>query len=131
MSITNHVQLIGYLCHEPELKQSPSGISVCDFRIGVRRRYRDGDGNTVSDFFKVVAWRQTAEFVCKYFRKGAPMIVSGVLTSRDYTDAQGNKRNAVEVIADEIDFYGTKNVGASVSVPSDADAPPVFGAWGG
>ena len=118
---------MGNLCADPELKKTPSGVSVCTFRIGVQRRYKDGDGNSVSDFFTVVAWRQTAEFVCKYFKKGASMIVFGALSSRDYTDRTGDKRQIVEVVADEVLFGGTKSAGVSVPAPSDTDAPPTFG----
>ena len=123
MASLNIVILMGNLCADPELKKTPSGVSVCAFRLGVARNYKDADGKTVSDFITCVAWRQTAEFVCKYFRKGASMVVEGALQSRQYTDQQGGKHTIYEVLAEQVHF-GTAKSGASGPMPSDGDAPP-------
>ena len=119
MASYNKVLLMGNLCADPELKQTPSGVSVCSFRIGVQRRYRDADGRSVSDFINIVAWRQTAEFVCKYFRRGASIIVEGSLQVREYNDAQGNRRYATEVVAWEVQFGASKgSAGQSSAAPA-------------
>ena len=124
MASLNIVILMGNLCADPELKKTPSGVSVCAFRLGVARNYKDTDGKTVSDFITVVAWRQTAEFVCRYFKKGASMVVEGSLSTRTYTDQQGAKHAVYEVVADQVHFGTAKGSGAFVPMPSDGDAPP-------
>ena len=99
----NKVILIGNLTANPELKQSTSGVSVCSFSIAVNRKMAK---NGECDFITIVAWRQTAEFVSKYFKKGKPILVCGQLQTRTWTDNQGNKRYATEVVADEVSFVG-------------------------
>ena len=108
MASLNKAILMGNLVAEPELKQTPSGVSVCTFRIGVQRRFKDANGQYASDFINIVAWRQQAEFVSKYFRKGSSIVVVGSIQTRDYTDQQGNKRYATEVVADEVTFGASK-----------------------
>lgn len=105
MASFNKVILIGNLTADPELKQSQSGTSVCSFSIAVNRKYNK-DGNNEVDFITVVAWRSQAEFVCKYFKKGKPILVCGQLQTRSWTDKQGQKRYATEVVADEVSFVG-------------------------
>lgn len=123
MASFNKVFLMGNLCADPELKQTPTGVSVCSFRIGVQRRYRDADGKSVSDFINIVAWRQTAEFVCKYFRKGASIIVEGSLQVSEYNDAQGQRRYATEVVAWEVQFGASKGgSGRSSAAPAGQGA---------
>lgn len=124
MASLNKVILMGYMTADPELKQTPSGVSVCTFRLGIARRYKDADGKTVSDFITCVAWRQTAEFVCKYFKKGASTLVVGSLSTRTYEDQQGGKRQIVEVTVDEVSFGASRGGGASAPMPLDGDAPP-------
>lgn len=104
----NKVILIGNLCREPELKQTASGVSVCSFSIGVSRRYKNADGNTVTDFPLIVCWRQTAEFVCRYFHKGDPISIVGQLQTRTYEDLQGKKRSMTEIVADEVGFIAAR-----------------------
>lgn len=111
MPSLNKVILIGNLCREPELKQTASGVSVCSFSIGVSRRYKGEDGSSVTDFPLIVCWRQTAEFVCRYFHKGDPIIIVGQLQTRSYTDLQGNKRSMTEVVADEVGFAASAKSG--------------------
>ena len=119
MASLNKVFLIGYLVADPELKTTQSGISVCSFRIGVSRRFKNQDGTTSSDFIDIVTWRQQAEFVCKYFRKGKPILVCGSLQTRTWQDQQGNKRYTVEVVADEVSFVDKKSDSA---IPTYRDA---------
>ena len=108
MASLNKVILIGNLCREPELKKTASGVSVCSFSIGVSRRYKDADGNTVTDFPLIVCWRQTAEFVCRYFHKGDPISIVGQLQTRTYEDLQGKKRIMTEIVADEVGFVAAQ-----------------------
>ena len=99
---------MGNMVADPELKQTPSGVPVCSFRIAVQRKFKDQNGQYVSDFFNIVAWRQTAEFVQRYLRKGSSAIVVGSIQNREYTDQQGNKRIFTEVQADEVSFGASK-----------------------
>ena len=108
MASLNKAILIGNLTADPELKQTPAGVSVCSFRIGVQRRFKDANGQYASDFINIVAWRQTAEFIAKFFRKGRPICIVGSIQSRSYTDQQGNKRYVTEVVADEASFVDSK-----------------------
>ena len=109
MASLNKAILMGNMVADPELKQTPSGVSVCSFSIGVTRRFKDANGNYQSDFINIVAWRSTAEFITKYFRKGRPICIVGSIQSRNYTDQQGNKRYVTEVVADEVSFGANKS----------------------
>ena len=106
MASFNKVILLGNMVADPELRQTPGGKSVCSFRIGVQRRFaRQGvDAESSSDFFTINAWEKTAEFVCRYFKKGSAILVCGTLQNRSWTDNQGQKRYATEVNADEVTF---------------------------
>jgi single-strand DNA-binding protein len=103
----NKVILGGRLTSDPELKQSTSGLSVCSFSIAVDRKFSKGEEKGC-DFINITAWRHTAEFVSKYFKKGYPIIVVGELQTRSYEDKQKNKRTVTEVVADEVSFAGNK-----------------------
>lgn len=103
----NKVIIAGHLTHDPELKQTPSGATTTSFRIAVNRKYSK-DGNTEADFITAVAWRSTAEFVCRYFKKGSAILVTGALQTRTWKDKDGGNRHAVEVIADEVMFVDGK-----------------------
>ena len=105
MASFNKVILIGNLTADPELKQTTSGISVCSFTIAINRKFAK-EGEQTCDFITIQTWRQTAEFVSKYFKKGKPILVCGQLQQRTWTDNQGNKRYATEVVADEVSFVG-------------------------
>lgn len=127
MASFNKVILIGNLTADPELKQTTNGVSVCRFTLAVNRRpYRSsnatgaaGEQNQqTADFITVVAWKQNAEFVSKYFRKGRPILVCGSIQSRSWSDPQGQKRYATEVVADEVTFVENKG---------DNAAPGAFG----
>lgn len=102
----NRAILIGRLTAGPELKQTPGGVFLTNFQLAADRRYRDKDGERRADFITIVCWRQAAEFVCKYFRKGDPIGIEGSIQTRSYEDKQGNKRTAVEVAADSVFFVG-------------------------
>ena len=99
----------GRLTADPELKQTPNGIQVATFSIAVNRRTRSADSNQPSaDFFNVTAWRATAELVARYFRKGSSIFVIGTIQNRSWTDPQGNKRYATDIVADEIHFVDSR-----------------------
>ncbi|WP_270739796.1 single-stranded DNA-binding protein [Massilioclostridium coli] len=104
----NNVVLMGRLTADPELKQTYNGVSVLSFCIAVDRPYSK-DGNQQADFINVVAWRQTAEFVSKYFSKGQMIALEGCIQTRPYEDKNGNNRIAFEVIARRVCFCGGKN----------------------
>ena len=105
MASFNKVILIGNLTADPELKQTTSGISVCSFSIAVNRRFAKGEQAQQSvDFINIVTWRQNAEFVSRYFKKGNPILICGQLQTRTWNDNQNQKRYATEVVADEVSF---------------------------
>lgn len=104
----NKVIIHGYVTKDIELKQTTSGLSVCQFSIGVSRNYKDKDGKCVTDFIDVVAWKGTAEFVATRFKKGSPIIIEGSLETRSYEDKNGAKRKVYEVKADNVYFAGGK-----------------------
>ena len=105
MASFNKVILIGNMTADPELKQTTSGTSVCSFSIAVNRRFAKAEqGQQNVDFINIVTWRQSAEFVSRYFKKGNPILVCGQLQTRTWTDNQGQKRYVTEVVADEVSF---------------------------
>ena len=123
----NSVCLMGRLGADPELKTTQGGVSVTSFRLAVERSYaRDGERET--DWISVVAWRQTAEFVTRYFRKGAVMAVQGSLQARQYTDREGSKRTVTEVVAERI-FFGSSK--AESSAPGGGQSAPLAGSTPG
>ena len=128
MASFNKVILIGNLTADPELKQTAQGTPVCSFTLAINRRFgRNADqGQPTADFISVVAWRERAEFVVKYFKKGRPLLVCGQLQSRSWTDTQGNKRYATEVVADEITFVENKN--SATGSEGGVYAPEAYGA---
>lgn len=103
----NLVVLTGRLTADPELKTTNTGISVTSFSIAVNRRYRAGE-ETQTDFINIVAWRQTAEFITKYFKKGNMIGIEGSIQTRKYTDKNGNNRTAFEVVANNAQFVESK-----------------------
>ncbi len=105
----NCAVLMGRLVADPELRTTTSGISVTSFRIAVDRSFVRQGEERQADFIDIVAWRQTAEFVSRYFRKGSMIAVQGSIQTRSYEDKQGNKRTAVEVVADNVSFCGSKS----------------------
>lgn len=105
----NKVILMGRLTADPEHKQTPSGVAVTSFSIAVDRNFADKEGNRGTDFINIVAWRQTADFICKYFSKGRMIAVEGSIQTRNYEDKQGNKRTAFEVVAEQVYFADSKS----------------------
>lgn len=114
----NKVMLQGRLVVDPDLRSTPNGVSVTAFRIAVNRNYN----RDLTDWIDIVAWRQTAEFVTRYFQKGSMIIVEGSIQTRNYEDKNGNKRTAVEVVADQVYFCESKNTErqeSSLPVPNE------------
>ena len=120
----NKVVLVGRLTADPELKQTQSGISVTSFSVACNRQYQTG-GERVADFINCVAWRQTAEFISKYFRKGHAIGLDGSIQTRKYVDKSGNNRIAFEVVVDNATFVESKSSAAASTNTeySDRDAP--------
>lgn len=108
----NNVTLMGRLVADPELKTTPSGVSVTAFSIAVERNYAPQNAERETDFIDIVAWRNTAEFICKYFSKGSLIAIQGSIQTRTYEDKNGNKRKAVEVLANSVYFCGGKKTEA-------------------
>ena len=104
----NRVILMGRLVADPELKTTQSGIGVTSFRIAVERSYAKAGEERQTDFINIVCWRNTAEFVCKYFPKGSLIALEGQLQTRSYQDKDGTTRYMVEVLADKVSFTGEK-----------------------
>ncbi len=126
MASFNKVILIGNLTSDPELKQTTSGISVCSFSIAVNRKFSK-DSEQACDFITIQTWRQTAEFVSRYFKKGKPILVCGQLQTRTWTDNQGNKRNATEVVADEVSFVGNSESTTEAKPEPSTHVPTAYG----
>ena len=130
MASFNKVILIGNLTADPELKQTPNGVSVCRFTLAVNRRFVSrgtGEQNQqTADFITVVAWKQSAEFVVRYFKKGRPILVCGQIQSRSWSDQNGQKHYATEVVADEVTFV--ENKGDVAGQVGGAYTPDAYGA---
>lgn len=110
----NKVILMGRLVADPELKQTATDTSVASFTIAVNRRFAK-DGQQQADFIRCTAWRQQAEFICKYFPKGSMICVIGNIQTRSWDDSDGNKRYSTDVVVDEVYFTGEKRDSASQS----------------
>lgn len=116
----NHIVIMGRLTRDPELRRTGSGIAVAGFTVAVDRDYSSKDGGEKeTDFIDCVAWRQTGEFVSKYFQKGSMIVVSGRLQIRGWTDKDGNKRRTAEVVADNCYFGESKRINDGNSNPSN------------
>ena len=137
----NNVSLIGRLTADPELKTTQSGINTVRFSIAVDRQYAKQGEERQADFINIVAWRQTAEFICRYFSKGQRIALTGRIQTGSYTDRDGNKRYSFDVLAENVEFCEKKNSGSDgnssrpavqtlpddvdkiVELPSDDDLP--------
>ena len=104
----NHIVLMGRLCADPELRRTNSGTPVTSFTLAVDRDFKNQNGKKEADFVPVIAWRNTAEFVSKYFTKGRMAVVEGRLQMRNWQDNNGNKRTTAEVVAENVYFGDTK-----------------------
>lgn len=121
----NKIILMGRLTRDPELRRTQSGTAVTGFSLAVDRDFKGQNGEKETDFIDIVAWRNTAEFVSKYFTKGRMAVVEGRLQIRDWTDRDGSKRRSAEVIADNVYFGDSKqdNSAPAYSRPASAPAP--------
>lgn len=117
----NNLSLMGRLTADPELKQTPNGVSVCSFCVAVKRPHTQDK----TDFINCVAWRQNAEFICKYFNKGKMISLVAYMTSRPYEDQNGVKRTAYEAIVQEADFCGDKKQ-EDLPVPQNNSPAPEY-----
>ena len=140
----NIAVLMGRLVHDPELKHTTNDISVTSFTIAVDRSYVKSGADRQADFIDIVAWRNTADFVCKWFKKGSLVAVQGSIQTRSYTDKDGNNRKAFEVVAENVHFaeskkdnvgnqredveqpaprYASQDTGDFEEIPDDSDLP--------
>jgi single-strand DNA-binding protein len=118
----NKAIIMGNLTRDPEMRSTQSQVPVCTFTVAVERRFKTADGNRAADFINCVAWRQSAEFMAKYFHKGSRVVVVGSIQTRSYDDKDGNKRTATEIVVDEIHFGDKKAAGGSAN---EMVPPPV------
>lgn len=125
----NRVVLMGRLTADPEHKQTQSGIAVTSFSIAVERNYADkSTGKREADFINIVAWRGTADLICKYFSKGRLIALEGSIQTRNYEDKNGNKRTAFEVVAENVFFTGEKANDSNRSSSTNFPTPEPFSA---
>ena len=122
----NKAILIGRLTADPELKQTPNGVSVCSFSIACDRAFSGRNGERQTDFINIVTWRQQAEFVSRYFHKGSMVIVEGSLRNSDYTDQNGVKHYSMEVQADNVSFGESKRAAQENSGYQGAYQQPAY-----
>ena len=127
----NKVILAGRLTADPELKQTPSGVSLVTFSLAVNRRFSSRDGQSQqpeADFFRITAWRNTAEFIAKYFKKGSAICICGSIQNRTWTDQNGQKRYMTDIIAEEANFVESRNAqdGMPGMGSSDAYSTPAY-----
>lgn len=116
----NTAILMGRLTADPELKQTTSGLSVTNFSIAVDRKYQPQGQQKQTDFIDIVAWRNTADFVCRYFSKGSMIAIVGEIQTRTYQDQNGNNRKVTEIVASDVSFCGSK---AESGSQGSAEAP--------
>ncbi len=121
----NCVTLMGRLVADPELRSTTTGKSVATFRIAVDRSFQRAGEQRQADFITIVAWENTANFVCRYFQKGSMIAVQGRIQTRSYEDNNGAKRTAFEVVATEVSFCGSKAESGTSVTPAPAVAPAV------
>ena len=123
----NHIVLMGLLTRDPGLRRTGSGVAVASFTLAVDRDFAAQGAEKETDFVDIVAWRNTAEFVSRYFTKGRMAVVTGRLQIRNWTDKEGNKRRSAEVVADNVYFGDSKRDGAApggfAQTPSYPQAP--------
>ena len=118
----NKVFLIGNLTRDPELTETNGGVKICRFSIAVNRNRKGADGEYITDFFNCVAWRDLAEVIARYKKKGDKVCVSGSIEIRNYEDSQGIKRTGVDIVAQDVEFLTSKSNGNSDDFGYDAPA---------
>lgn len=122
MSASNGAHIMGRITRELELRHTQNGVAVCQFCVAVTRSFKDANGEYQSDFIDCVAWRNSAEFITKYFSKGAMIALDGELQTRNYTDKDGNKRKATELLVSSAAFTGEKREAAAAKpTPAEDD----------
>ena len=123
----NKIFIMGRLTRDPELRRTQNGTAVTSFTLAVDRDFKNADGTKDTDFIDVVAWRNTAEFVSKYFSKGRMAVVSGRLQIRNWEDKDGNKRKTAEIVAESVYFGDSKRDGqnASAAAPASSEFKPL------
>ena len=122
----NHITIMGRLARDPELRRTGSGIAVTSFTLAVDRDYKSNGGEKETDFIDCVAWRNTGEFVGKYFTKGRMAVVSGKLQIRGWTDKDGNKRRTAEVLAENVYFADSKSESGDGQTNAGGFTPPAY-----
>lgn len=122
----NKAVLCGRLTADPELKQTPNDVAVCSFTLAINRRFTREGEQQQADFINCVAWRQTAEFISRYFHKGSSLCISGSIQTRSWTDSNGQKRYATDVVVDEAMFVDSKNEGGQAQ--QQGYIPEAYGA---
>lgn len=122
----NSVVLMGRLTFDPELRTTPSGVSVVQFQIAVDRNFQRQGEERKADFIDVTAWRQTAEFISRYFRKGSMIAVEGSIQTDNFTDNSGNKRKSVRVVANNVSFCGSKAESTVNTNPAYSQPAPSY-----
>lgn len=133
----NKAILVGRLTADPELKQTPNGVSVTSFSIAVGRAFAPKGGERQTDFIDIVAWRQTAEFICRYFSKGKAILIEGAIQTRTYVDKNGQNRRAWEIVADSAHFVEGKTASpdggsspahtpATLAAPAQSSPAPAY-----
>lgn len=120
----NKAIVLGRLTADPELRQTPNGVAVTSFSIAVDRPFTSREGERQVDFLDIVAWRQTAEFICKYFTKGRPILVEGSIQTRQYTDKNGNNRRVWEIVASNVSFTESRSSSSSFDGPGSHELEP-------
>ncbi len=124
----NVAAIMGRLVADPELRTTPAGVNVCQFRIACDRNFARQGEQRQADFVDIVAWRAQADFVCKYFSKGSLIAINGRIQTRNYQDKNGNNRTAFAVVAENINFGGSKGT-SSAKVDDGGEAAPRSEAW--
>lgn len=118
----NHIVTMGRLVRDPELRHTQSGIPVTSFTIACDRDYKDANGDKATDFLDIVAWRNTAEFVSKYFTKGRMAVIDGRLAIRLWLDQDGNKRRNAEIVANSVNFGDSRPQNQAAPAPAPVQA---------
>ena len=118
----NMVALMGRLTYEPELRKTPSDVSVLRFQVACDRSYQTKGQERQADFIDCVAWRQTAEFISRYFHKGNMIAIEGTIQTSNYTDKNGNNRKQIEVLANNVSFCGSKSESGSMDIEPEPTA---------
>lgn len=122
----NSVVLMGRLTYDPELRSTPNGVSVIRFQIACDRQFQNKGEERKADFIDVTAWRQTAEFISRYFRKGSMIALEGSIQTENFTDKDGNKRKSVQVVANNVSFCGSKAESETTSKASFNQPAPSY-----